>query len=85
MSQRQQRSLTHQQERHSLRAIVKVVVDQVRYSFLTSKLPVYNNSRVIYMILALATTINIRRIPRYLEIKIKLQVPTEQEYSRKQP
>jgi hypothetical protein len=73
LSQRRQRSLTHQVEGRNLRAAIEATVRQVKHPFPASKLPVRGQFRVTCLVIGSALVSNIRRIQRYLEAKIKLE------------
>jgi hypothetical protein len=74
MSQRRRRSLTHQEEGRNLRAAVEATVRQVKHPFPASKLPVRGRFRVTCMVIGSALVSNVRRIQRYLEAKVKLEI-----------
>ncbi len=73
MSQQRQRSLIHQEEDRNLRAAVEATVRQVKHPFPAGKLPVRGRFRVTCMVIEAAMTVNIRRIQRYLEARMKLE------------
>jgi len=90
MSQRRRRSLAHQEEGRNLRAAVEATVRQVKHPFPASKLPVRGRFRVTCMMIGSALVSNVRRIQRYLEAKIKLEIEQinalrGQESSQEQP
>jgi len=90
MSQRRRRSQTHLQEGRNLRAAVEATVRQVKHPFPASKLPVRGRFRVTCMVIGSAMTMNVRRIQRYLEARIKREneqkkAQKEQECSQEQP
>jgi len=90
MSQRRQRSLTHQEEGHNLRAAIEATIHQVKHPYPASKLPVRGKFRVTCMVIGSALLSNVRRIQAYLETKKKLEngqmkVQERQECSDEQP
>ena len=90
MSERRQRSLIHQEEGRNLRAAVEATVRQVKHPFPASKLPVRGKFRVSCMVIGSAMMTNVRRIQRYLEARVKLEIEQmklqkEQESSQEQP
>jgi len=72
-SVRRQRNSIHQQEGLNLRAAVEATVRQVKHPFPAGKLPVRGQFRVSCMVIGSAMVSNVRRIQRYLEIRIKLE------------
>jgi len=90
MSERRQRSQIHQEEGRNLRAAVEATVRQVKHPFPASKLPVRGKFRVSCMVIGSAMMTNVRRIQRYLEAKLKLEIEQmklqkEQDCSQEQP
>ena len=90
MSERRQRSLIHQEEGRNLRAAVEATVRQVKNPFPASKLPVRGKFRVCCMVIGSAMMTNVRRIQRYLEARVKLEIEQmklqkEQDCSQEQP
>ena len=90
LSERRQRSLIHQEEGRNLRAAVEATVRQVKHPFPASKLPVRGKFRVSCMVIGSAMMTNVRRIQRYLEAKLKLEIEQmklqkEQDCSQEQP
>ena len=90
MSQRRQRSLTHQEEGHNLRAAIEATIHQVKHPYPASKLPVRGKFRVTCMVIGSALLSNVRRIQAYLETKKKREngqkkVQVRQECSDEQP
>ncbi len=83
LSQRQRRSLIHQEEGRNLRAAVEATVRQVKHPFLASKLPVRGRFRITCMVIGSALVRNVRRIQCYLEAKIKRE--NEQMRAQKAP
>jgi len=82
MSQRRRRSQTHQQEGRNLRAAVEATVRQVKHPFPASKLPVRGQFRVTCVVIGSAMIANVRRIQRFLVVKIKLE--NEQKKAQKE-
>ena len=90
LSERRQRSQIHQEEGRNLRAAVEATVRQVKHPFPASKLPVRGKFRVSCMVIGSAMMTNVRRIQRYLEAKLKLEIEQmklqkEQDCSQEQP
>ncbi len=90
LSERRQRSQIHQEEGRNLRAAVEATVRQVKHPFPASKLPVRGKFRVSCMVIGSAMMTNVRRIQRYLEAKVKLEIEQmklqkEQDCSQEQP
>ncbi len=89
MSQRRQRSLSHQEEGRNLRAAVEATVRQVKHPFPASTLPVRGRFRVTCLVIGSAMITNVRRIQCYLEAKVELEnkqrkIQKEQECSQEQ-
>ncbi|MEN6481879.1 MAG: transposase [Anaerolineaceae bacterium] len=74
LSERRQRSLIHQEEGRNLRAAVEATVRQVKHPFPASKLPVRGKFRISCMVIGSAMMTNVRRIQRYLEARVKLEI-----------
>ena len=90
LSERRQRSLLHLEEGRDLRAAVEATLRQVKHPFPASKLPVRGKFRVSCMVIGSALMSNVRRIQRYLEAKIELEIEQmklqkEQDCSQEQP
>jgi hypothetical protein len=77
VSQRRQRSMTHQKEGRNLRAAVEATVRQVKHQFPASKLPVRGRFRVACMMIGSAAMSNIRRIQGCLEARKKQEIETK--------
>jgi hypothetical protein len=84
VSQRRQRSMTHQEEGRNLRAAVESTIRQVKHPFPASKLPVRGRFRVTCMMIGSAMMANVNRIQRYLEAKSKLEIEQKKAQNEQQ-
>ena len=70
-ARRRQNQRKHIDDSHNLRSAVEATVRSVKHPFPAGKLPVRGKFRVTCMAIGSAATTNVRRIQRYLIVKIK--------------
>jgi predicted RNase H-like nuclease (RuvC/YqgF family) len=73
MAQRRRRSREYQKEGRNLRAAVESTVCSVKHSFPSGKLPVRRLFRVTCMVIGSAALVNLKRIHRYMQAKMKAE------------
>jgi len=73
MAQRRRRSREYQKEGRNLRAAVESTVRSVKHSFPSGKLPVRGLFRVTCMVIGSAALVNLKRIHRYMQAKMKVE------------
>jgi hypothetical protein len=70
-ARRRKEYLAHKGDSHNLRSAVEATVRSVKHPFPAGKLPVRGQFRIACLMIASAATTNVRRIQRYLTIKMK--------------
>ena len=70
-AKRRKEYLAHKGDSHNLRSAVESTVRSVKHPFPASKLPVRGQFRIACLMIASASTTNVRRIQRYLNAKMK--------------